>query len=218
VNTLRDWISLIADLITIATLIVILLYGILNRDRSVFGRKVFSISVFLGKYYLILVVFLAFCVISYLLYKEMLLLLKGLVDGNTIFLHIISSIVAILPLIFFFMIAVSIATRSLYIVKRIIQKTNLIKFDMNKYQHRPFEIKSAIYGTKDHNIDVTQALREQTDNYKIDFLVNNSLAGDPDRWHIKTLTVEYRIDEEDKTIEVKERQWLHLPEVCDNTN
>jgi class 3 adenylate cyclase len=76
----------------------------------------------------------------------------------------------------------------------------------------PFKINSAIYGTENNSVDVTQELISQIRGNHIDILViNQYLGGDPDPGVVKTLQVEFVSNGEVFTRTVREGARIQLP-------
>jgi len=70
---------------------------------------------------------------------------------------------------------------------------------------------SAQYGTDDRWRDVSRQIREKIRDNAISIKVSNDIAGDPVFGKVKTLRIEYAIDGERNTAQVREGQWLHIP-------
>jgi hypothetical protein len=70
---------------------------------------------------------------------------------------------------------------------------------------------SARYGSGKRWRDVSRQLREKIRDNAISIKASNDIAGDPASGKSKTLRVEYALDGERKTVQVKEHQWLHIP-------
>jgi len=83
---------------------------------------------------------------------------------------------------------------------------------------RPLEelpVISAKYGARDKWIDITEQVREKINNHTLTIGASNAIAGDPLYGIPKRLKVEYELDGEHKTAEVREGVILHIPPLDD---
>ena len=214
--------SVLADVMTVLGVGGVLTYGVFKKDKNLLGRKVYRFMVVAFRLCIVLVVGILIYALYDIPYAIMLVILKGQTgnfyweEGKEI-QHILAYIVTILLLIVpYGLLGMSVFTASLYYPKLFL-KTILGGYfhpDLSMYkQHVSLEIVEAVYGSSNHNIDVTAILRSMVDAGKLRIIVSNSLAGDPHYGVVKTLRIRYRLDDEtEKTIVKTEGELLEIPE------
>lgn len=72
-------------------------------------------------------------------------------------------------------------------------------------------ITRALYYTKQHSIDVTDAIRKRVMNNTLNIMASNDIAGDPQVGVVKTLAVDYVLDGVERRAEAVEGKRLLIP-------
>lgn len=188
--------DIIADIVTIFGLIWAILYGIINKHKSVIGFKIneFTFSIF--KIAIILFVGLFVYKGSEFVYGISLIISKG--DANKFLwergkelAHIISYIIAFgVGLFILWLEAIIIWTGSIRVIRNAFSShVNINNEDDNKFK---LIIEKALYKTNNSSFDVTSQLQNMVSNQSLTITASNKLAGDPDPGVTKVLEILYK--------------------------
>lgn len=86
-----------------------------------------------------------------------------------------------------------------------------IQTNQGEKNRNEFEILSAIYGTLGNNYDVTQKLNDIVKDKKLELIVSNGIAGDPDPGNVKYLKIRYIYQGNEIEKSFKEGDSISLP-------
>lgn len=74
-----------------------------------------------------------------------------------------------------------------------------------------FQVKRAIYGTDNNQIDVTQKLKGMVNNNRLSVKATNEIQGDPEKGTIKKLTIDYIVGGVELSSTFTEGEYVNLP-------
>lgn len=211
-------ISIIADFITLLTLITVIPFAFFNKNKSILAFKVGNFLHYLFRLALILLAIIIVYNLSVFIYYFLLLTFKGQIDNENAlwekeeaFAHISAYFISgAFGLSILWMLSSLIWTSSLNTSKEFLNLF-LPKNKLFIKQEPVLEILNATYKTNSAELEVTQILRGMIQNNKLTITANNEIAGDPHPGVPKTLVIKYRIGLENYSIEIKEGDTLTIP-------
>ena len=218
-NSVKEIISLVADLITILTVIWVTFYGIIKKHKNLLGLRINEFISFMLKLALLILLGIIVFYLSYGIYLIILTVTKF--DGSNIFWekehpfpHIIAYFISgIIGISLLWLAATIIWTGSLKYVKNLWDSTKLKSLFSEFSTDKELIIEKAIYqaipGT---SFDVTLIVQKMVINNSLIITSSNSLAGDPLKDTIKNLIIDYKFGKrnEIKTVIVPETMTLTL--------
>jgi hypothetical protein len=218
-NSVKELISIVADGITIITLIWAFFYGIIKKNKNLLGLRInefigFILKLALLTFFSILIVYL-----SYAIYLLILTITKF--NGSNTFWekeyplpHVLGYLISgAIGLTLIWLVGTIIWTGSLKYARSLWDITKLKNLFSEFLSDKELLIDKAIYqATPDNYLDVTTVVQKMVANNSLIITSSNSLAGDPLRYTIKNLIISYRFgkENEQKTVTVPETQTLTL--------
>ncbi len=211
-------VSIVADFVTITTLIAAIPFALLRRKSNVFAFKVNKLLHNMGKIAGIVVIALIVFQIWKLCYFIFVLPLTGSVTDQNFYWesgkeaeHLIAYFISgVIALIIMWILSTFIWTSSWDLTKEFFNLF-LSKNKLLRKQQFQLEIMSAIYKTAKAEIDVTPIVREMVSNNKLNIRASNELAGDPDPGVAKHLIINYRYENKPLKIRISEGETIEIP-------
>ena len=212
---LQNSISIIANIITIITLLWAIIWSIYNKKRNPIGLKINVFLVTLLRITIILIIGGLYFRLWDIIYGLFLLLFNGSYNisnyywnDSRVLFYILSYLTSGLIMLVIFWLTVTIIWTSSF--EHVIDFINIIippKIRIKKKDKNKLIIVEAKYGIEDKYIDVTDKLNQMIVNNKLNIIASNDLAGDPIFGKVKELRIKYKINEyEIKEEIVKERE------------
>jgi hypothetical protein len=211
-------ISVVADFVTIATLITAIPFALLKRKQNLLAFRISNFLHYLLRIAFIIIAGLIILKICDLIYFVILLPQQGSIndtnyywsDGNELS-HLVAYFVSgvfgfsVAWIIFSFLWTSSWNSAKDFFNLFLPKGKFLIK------QEPILEILSAIYKTNTKEVDVTQVVRKMVSNNKLTIKASNELAGDPDPGILKTLVINYRLGGKPNEVIVNEGASISIP-------
>ncbi len=209
-QTIANIISIIAGIITILGIGGILSWSILKKDKSLLSDSVLSIFSYSLKTGFVILIGIPGAYLFFFFYSWLLVFSKGEADplyweSGHFFEHFIAYfIVALFAMPIYSVICACIYKSSLDPWQRFWE----IFFKKKKLE----VIEARYYSVKNPNkyINATEEIKKMVRKGKRKFLVNNDIAGEPEKGARKELTVKYRLNGDERTETVKERLTMSL--------
>jgi hypothetical protein len=193
-----DYLSPIADSVTIITLIWVTFYGFLKKHKNLLGFRINEFFGFLIKAALILVLGVLLFHLSSMIYFIILIMSKGNAEvelwetGHEI-AHLISYFVAFaFGGTILWLLSTIVWTGSFKYVISLWDNSKLMNLIKDFTENKELIIDEAIYKTDQKSVDVTSIVRNMIKDNCLKITSSNSLAGDPDPGFRKILVIKYR--------------------------
>jgi hypothetical protein len=218
-NSIKELISIVANLITIVTLIWVTTYGLIKKHKNLLGFRINEFIGFILKSSILLVFGIIVFYLSYCLYLLILVFTK--VNGSNVFWerghelpHIIAYFISgAVGISLLWLLSTIIWTGSLKYVKSLWDNTKLPNLFKEFSRDKELIIDEAIYkATEDNFFNVTLIAQQMIKNNSLTITSSNSLAGDPLQYTIKNLIIKYRFGKENdpQTVVIPEYKTLTL--------
>jgi hypothetical protein len=211
-------ISLVADILTLVTVLSAIPFALLKRKQNLFAFKISKFLHYLLRCCIMLVLTIIIFRLAEFVYFILLLSTKHQIDDSNYvwetgkeWQHLVS-----------YFVSGSIALSLLWIMCSFVWTSswNLAKEFFNLFlpknklfirQESPLEILNATYKTTYNQIDITQLARQMISQNKLTIKASNELAGDPHPGAVKALIINYRIGQKTFESQVTEGETLSIP-------